>query len=445
MAGLTLALCVAAVVSLTFSLLTPAWETNDEFQHIEYVEHIVETGAFPTITASNGWESAQPPLYYLAAAAWQHLLGIPAFHPTPLPSAPATTKPVHLELRHNYTSTEHQQAVWVHEIRLLSLLFEFVAVAATFFVALLATGAVSIATSTSLLAATIPKVAIVFGSVTNDVLVDAACAVALACAIAWVRTDPRKRSARLGWAAALGFTLGCAALTKYTGLPLALVLLVAIGGISWARRLGLRDAIVVALLALAVSGWWYVRNLVTYGDPLATHANETMLKHFFPGCLNISCYPLSDLYQWTVVVPKEIVQTFWYVGLWNQLTLPSKVSYALFLGAGAVILFALYRGFLGSRENGEGISRAVVALLVATLAAGVAAAYSIALVATQYQGRFTYVSLAAFVTLTTWGTSGFCKRRLGRFAGLGLVVWPTLMICLLGWVLAVDVLPLAGL
>jgi len=52
--------------TLTFSLLTRAWEANDEPDHVQYAELILLNGRLPEIGPSQGDESHQPPLYYLA-------------------------------------------------------------------------------------------------------------------------------------------------------------------------------------------------------------------------------------------------------------------------------------------------------------------------------------------------------------------------------------------
>ena len=71
---------VYLALALPYSLLTRAWEANDELDHATYIEYIVRHGGLPRISALNGHESHQPPLYYLLAAGWQKLLGIPAFN-----------------------------------------------------------------------------------------------------------------------------------------------------------------------------------------------------------------------------------------------------------------------------------------------------------------------------------------------------------------------------
>ena len=120
---LSLVILVVAYLSLalTFSLLTRAYEADDESAHTDYVEYIVQHHSLPGISVANGGESHQPPLYYLLEAGWQQLLGIRALTPQ-LAFVKGSIEPNHLVLSHDYTPTQHEDAVHLHELRLLSVL-----------------------------------------------------------------------------------------------------------------------------------------------------------------------------------------------------------------------------------------------------------------------------------------------------------------------------------
>ena len=123
---------LAVCASGLFASLMPAWENNDELQHVQYIEYVAHRSAIPQISPANGWESGQPPLYYFLAAGWQALLRIPPFTPRPLPPIRTISGPVHLELDHRYNEVERRQAVSVHELRWLSVLLRLdLAVAVT--------------------------------------------------------------------------------------------------------------------------------------------------------------------------------------------------------------------------------------------------------------------------------------------------------------------------
>ena len=170
-----------------------------------------------------------------------------------------------------------------------------------------------------------------------------------------------------------------------------------------------------------------------------------MVRHFFPGCLNISCYPLSDVHHWLVVVPAGIMQTFWYVGGWNQLTLSSKVSSMLVLAAVVAVAAGAWLNWEWRLDPGSTVRRWALGAMAMVSLGGLGAAYSIALASTQYQGRFMFAGLGGITALVTVGTWGALRRLLGRWDWVAAAIWPMLMACLLGWVMAVYLIPLRGL
>ncbi len=114
------------------------------------------------------------------------------------------------------------------------------------------------------------------GVLNNDVLaITLATATVLALVHALQAERPRARGA-----IAIGALLGLAALTKLTALCLApLALATAAELLVRARRAGtlrvvVRHVALAAAVAAAVGGWWFVRNVALYGDPLAMAAHD---------------------------------------------------------------------------------------------------------------------------------------------------------------------------
>src|SRR5262245_27222355 len=54
-------------IAASYSLMIPAWESNDETDHVTYIQHILAHAALPRIASAYGHESHQPPLYYALA------------------------------------------------------------------------------------------------------------------------------------------------------------------------------------------------------------------------------------------------------------------------------------------------------------------------------------------------------------------------------------------
>jgi D-alanyl-D-alanine carboxypeptidase (penicillin-binding protein 5/6) len=112
-----------------------------------------------------------------------------------------------------------------------------------------------------------PMLLTMSASVQNDSLALLLGVSVLFLALALLRDSPRT-----GPALALGGLAGLAVLTKLTNW---IVVVVVAGWLAWVHR---RRAVapVAAFLcgALAVSGWWFVRNVLLYGDPTAASAAE---------------------------------------------------------------------------------------------------------------------------------------------------------------------------
>ncbi len=437
---------LAVCASGLFASLMPAWENNDELQHVQYIEYVAHRSAIPQISPANGWESGQPPLYYFLAAGWQALLRIPPFTPRPLPPIRTISGPVHLELDHRYNEVERRQAVSVHELRWLSVLLGVVTALATFGTALLATRRVMLASAAASFSALLPKSAEIFGAVTNDSLATCCCALATFLFVLWIQTTAGGEGRGLWPAAALGATLGLAAITKYTTLPVIGLLGLAMVVTIARRRRGLPQLLLAAAVTAGVGGWWYLRNLTLSGQLLEQTQNEVMLRHFFPGGVLVTKPQGAHLAGWAVAAIKGIVQTFWYVGGWNQLTMPTKASYLL--GAAALVGAAWGAVTLFRRSSPADLVEEHFAVglgLTLVAVAGVLGALMVAAETTQYQGRYVLVGVAAISTLVVSGTADL-GHRLGRWGGwLGLAAWPLLMAGTMVWVLLVNVLPIAGL
>ena len=193
------------------------------------------------------------------------------------------------------------------------------------------------ALSSGLFVALLPRELIVSSDITNDALVVPLCALALL----WYLLAERSRSEshmhdRRLCLVGMGLTLGAAAITKFSSLPLAAVLiLLSIAPsvflpnwslpsstadphkpVSLVKHNSARGFIDLRLLLdgllpigafLAVSGWWFVRNKHLYGQYLASKKSEQYLSaHFL-------LHPLP----WTThlflsTFPHALLITTWY-------------------------------------------------------------------------------------------------------------------------------------
>jgi cytochrome bd-type quinol oxidase subunit 2 len=432
-------------LALAYSVMTPAWEGNDEADHVRYIEHIVAEKGLPEIAVENGVESHQPPAYYALGAAWQWALGIPAFEPDPRArSTPVVYVPrraaIELNLDHDYSPAERINARRVHVLRGLSIVLGLGTVLTTYWIGLVALGRGELALASAAFVAFLPKFDVISSTVTNDALVVAASSAALLALLLHLRATSSSRAST--WALLVGALLGVAALAKFNSLPLVAA---CVGAMFLARR-PLRRRAADACLALGsfvvVAGWWFARNIRLYGDPLAREESNEYLQTAIPG-LNDPA-PWFETERFFNFVPENLVQTSWYTGGWNQLFAPFAANLALTLLA-AVSIFGAGRALVHPRSVALALERRTYAAVAACAAPGLVAVVLIAKDTLQAEGRIMFVGLSAFAVLTVSGfvaATGAVSERGQRIAAF---TWPTVLLIFNLYVLARYVWPLRHL
>ena len=410
---------VVGYVSLAsvFAWRTPAWENNDESAHVQYIEHVVSTGLPPAISLKNGVESHQAPLYYYVAAGWQELLQIPSFTPN---AAPANASPNWggaqlFYISHDYTSRQSQQAVWVHELRLLSILLGVITVVAAYATAWLLLRQTAFATAVAATVALWPKFLVVTTAVTNSTLAYALCAAGMPFLLLWWQ----RREVR--WAAAFGLTAGLAVLTDLATLPVVALALLTMIVLKLQQR-DRRSPVAAAGTFLGLTGWWFAYNALQYGDPLRSRITTHYLKPFAGGALVRD--PPSLSLQILDTFGRVLVHSVWWDGGWNQLHLPGVVDWVFTIAGLVCVVAALaYRVpgwfMLGAYALGSGI--AWLLLVRAT---------------TQGEGRYLLIALVAWAILLVSGT---CKLSGGYPAGWW--AWPAAFLGVDLWLVASLLIP----
>jgi 4-amino-4-deoxy-L-arabinose transferase-like glycosyltransferase len=431
---------------LPYSLLTRAWEPSDEAAHTRYIQDILVHHALPRISLANGAESHQPPLYYLLAAVWQKLLFIPAFTPTPVanPNAPAgSSSGRFFTFLHNYTPVQHQDAIYVHELRLLSVLFGLLTVLLSYGCACLFLKRPLAALSVGLLVALLPKQLVVDSAVTNDSLVIALSCLALFVFLLSEKARAQALESRRRWLMlALGVVLGLAAITKFNSLPLAclLIVLTALPALR-ERRLVLDSAYAVGGF-FVISGWWFIRNEILYGQFSASRESLAYLKPWLPAL--IDPVPWTNTARFLHFVPYHLFRSVWYDGGWNQLQLPTWINFIVW--ALAVLSICAAISALVARRDVlllKGTTPISIAGLVGSVLAGIVAVLLIAKSTTQAEGRIAFVGLAAFAILLVLGTDFFVEKT--RFSPLLVFAWPAAMVGVNIYIYYEFLLPLRGL
>ncbi|MGI8914918.1 MAG: hypothetical protein ACR2JY_14235 [Chloroflexota bacterium] len=297
-------------LAIAYGLATPILESGDENWHEAAVWQISAGHGLPVLNPAERnhvlvpvQEAGQPPLYYLLAAAetfWIHPPS-PAAALTPSPNANIGQPSRSAWHRNLFVHTAGESFPWhglalaVHLQRLLSTLCGVVTVVAVYALAQLVapvvegsvlgaafarrrvhsrTAAVTqrgrAASALPLLAMALvafnPMFLFISGSVDNDVL-----AIALSSLILLLLVMALSNGATPRAAALTGTLVGLATLTKLSAAAIAAPALAVYLWLAWRSRSRRRAGQYVAALTippLLLSGWWFIRNWILYGDPL---------------------------------------------------------------------------------------------------------------------------------------------------------------------------------
>lgn len=271
-------------ITLAYGAVNPLFEAPDEQWHFFTADYIASNARLPVVGPDTqqwlGQEAAQPPLYYLlgaqlikpidTAGAADSLWLNPYAWIGDADALANVNRMVH-------TSAEawpwQGYALAAHLLRAFSTLLGLGTLLAIYgsgrlvwpddpVKPLLATG----------LVAFLPQFNFIHASVTNDTLITFLASAALYQLLRlWQRPNGSRQ-----WLALLllGITVGLAALTKNAGVVLliyGLGFLLVLAAREGRPRLMAQAVLLVALPAVALAGWLWVRNLALYGDPTATN------------------------------------------------------------------------------------------------------------------------------------------------------------------------------
>lgn len=419
-------------IGLTYNLITPIFEAPDELQHFEYVRHIVRTGSLPDMrAATRPWEQegAQPPLYYLTAAALlSRLSPVELDAPVRLNPHARIGLPASRVNKNRVVHTADERfpfrglAQAVHAVRLVSLAWAGLAVVGVYALGWLALGRqVPQAALAAALVAALPQFAFIAGAISNDPSITAA--VAWTFVLLWY-VSSRVPSPRSG--ALVGWLAGLAALCKLSGV-LAVGFGLALLAVRW-RRWACQRRYWTALVAYAataalIGGWWYVRNWLWYGDPTALRPMLDAVGRYRT--------PLTLLE--VAAQGQGVWRSFWGVFGWFNIEFPGWV-YAVLGGATLVTIlggvFQLWRARVQPRPQSPplrhlvgrsasalmpqdmdiGTSPPSLGWLVLWVGVMVAALVGWMRITPGAQGRLLFPALPALAVLAAWCWRGWHER-----------------------------------
>jgi 4-amino-4-deoxy-L-arabinose transferase-like glycosyltransferase len=333
--ALAIILICYLVLGLTYAISTPLFESPDEVYHFRLIAHLAQGNGLPVQRPGEvgPWrqEGGQPPLYYLLAA--RLVAGTSQSFGGPLGidlsdrEATAQANP-HADIGvptadGNINYAVHRPGEWcrlegtalaVRLVRGLSLLLGLVTLLAAYGLAReIEPTRRWLAPAATALTAFNAMFLQISATANNDAL-----AIALGSLGAWLLVRYARRDPEPAEWVLPSLLLGAASLSKLSLLALAPLfgLAIIVGAVrrrSWAHLM--RGLLALAVPAVLVGGWWYLRNWCLYGD-------ATGLAPFVE--IIGARYPRPTLTQLAGEWP-GFVQSFW--GLFGWMNLPAPTAY----------------------------------------------------------------------------------------------------------------------
>ncbi len=428
--ALVLLLGVYLVLAVSYSLSNPLYESTDELAHFRYTRHIATYYELPVqMRHAPRAQSHHPPFYYVLGAlagGWVPVTEDVYYAPDENPFWGYRQWEVGDDNKNQYLYSDVGQfaklphklnggiTLAVYLVRWMTVLIGAGVAWVTYRTGreifpqrpMLALGAAA-------LVAFNPQFLYLSGAVNNDILATLCSAAVLWACVRLVQNGP---SARLD--VTLGILLGLALLTKFN--LLALLPLVALAYLlphpqtptpphpnPHTPKRYLQSALTILTLTLLLSGWWFWRNQVLYGD----FTGMSQVNQLWAGRKASESWwaiPQSLPYLWS---------SLWGRFGYGQVPLPQPIYRGIF----GFCILAL-TGYLIPRRDRDRFPRAALLLLLLTVLIFVAVVfYYILIQPAGAMGRFLFPALPAFALLLSAGLDRLVARRLACVLPVGMV------------------------
>lgn len=432
------------LLSLAFALGAPSFEKPDEPGHLDFIRFISLNHRLPRPLpeypfVESAFEGQQTPLYYalqavlLAALDSRRLadfeteefnsLGIyESYMASPEKAERRTLRPnpranaffhgteANLFQRDRRDSFPYAYPYSIFRaLRLPGILWGLLTVILAYRLASLVFGA---GNRWSIAAAAIvgfnPQFCFLAGAVSNDCMAAfmAAAMTYLGCKLALGRSGP----ASLSRAAALGLVMGLAVLTKLSTLTLVLFALACLA-VTARRHIGRfgRSAGVFLICFFSIAGWYFMRNSLLFGDPLALETYRLTKAAIVNEHSFFSSYFFSI---GTYTFPVIAFESFWAVFGWMNILVDRWIilAYLAICLAGGTGIIAWFIREFGKKSPRDRASLHMAGLLA--LHAGLSLAFMIRfnLIWMQPQGRYLFGSLLPIALLIALGIRFWIER-----------------------------------
>jgi len=368
-------IAIFAGFAIAYTRITPIGASPDELAHLTYINGIADHLRLPP---AGEQERQQPPLYYLLGAIVAKLSGGD-----------------------------------VRVIRLLSVGLGVLTILTVYLVARrLFPRRPALAVGAAALVAMLPEAQYLAGAVNDDNLAWLAGAVLVLVGVVVVQSGTL--TTRLALAAGLAIAL--AVLAKETVWVFAALLLVLVV-VRFGRGLRVIHGLLLVGPAVALAGWWFVRNAVEFGSPLPPLHPITSQRQVFDSLAQVRGYLAATAVS--IVGMYGNGAHFVAISILGARPLPSAVAG----GAEALIAVAAAVAVARSWPRWDLPRRRVAVLLLVVLA--VALVQSVLNSATfdlQPQARYLLVAVAAAAPIIAWTLAWRRKGQLTAARGAALAV-----------------------
>ena len=415
------------LITLTFLILATAYNTinplhegTDELRHYRFVRYIIQNRELPV----QGQEpcrsqSHHPPLFYVLSAAVTATIDTGRDVCAPITDNPfwayryweVGTDNKNMFLHDNSESFPWQgEARAAHIIRGINTILGAITIILTYLTARIiwpkqrgyAAGSASIVAFS-------PMFLYMSGTINNDVIAAMSGALVIYTAVRLTHA-PHGVQSSLNWGLALGYVYTIALMSKFSLAPFAVILLFALF-ITTHRHNQFRQwwltAIIMGITTIALSGWWFVRNYLIFGDPTGFQEVTQLWGVRTP----------ADSWGLVWLELPNVWSSFWGRFGFGQIPMEDGVYYTLWiitlLSLGGAILWcgekimvwAHHRRdpLIWHKEKNSFISLWIMFFTCAT-AVVVVIAYMLVSPAGA-MGRFLFPGLPAFAILLFWGLS----------------------------------------
>ncbi len=412
-------------LGLVYLFTTPPFEAPDEPAHYRYVRYLVEQRALPPmVVADTEWDQGQmhqAPLYYALGALLvghiEHSDAEAIFPRNPYVVVGRADVPGNKNVVLHRQGAEAGGGSLLLALRLLrglSLACTASTVALGYALGrrLLPGRHARVALGTALVAFN-PQFLFIGASISNDPLVTLCSTLMLYLSVraAEGEGDP------IGMPLAMGAVAGAAALTKLNGLSSVLFVVAAYGWRFYARadeglwRGLVRPILLAGVAALAVGGWWYIRNAWFYQEPMGLWSYSRIFA------IHSETLSLGD----TIKVLLGAVISYWGVFGWMNVAAPEAfyvavrvLCVAAILGNAWYLLRRARRRELGRLWGAQTFLSGLWLVIV------VAALVYWTQTMTRTQGRLAFPAITVIGILLAHGLATWLPRRLEPSLAWGL-------------------------